>query len=32
MPPGDISADKAKWIADDILYMADVIRIYNGPQ
>ena len=30
-PPGKISDDEANWIADDILYMADVIRIYNRP-
>ena len=29
--PGKISDDEAGWIADDILYMADVIRIHNKP-
>ena len=29
VPPGKISEDEAKWIAEDILYMADVIRLYN---
>ena len=29
--PGKISDDEAGWIADDILYMADVIRMHNKP-
>jgi hypothetical protein len=31
VPPGKISDDEASWIAKDILYMADVIRIRNRP-
>ncbi len=31
VPPGKISDDEANWIAEDILYMADVIRIHNKP-
>ena len=31
IPPGKMSFDEANWIAEDILYMADVIRIYNRP-
>ena len=26
IPPGEINADEASWIAEDILYMADVVR------
>ena len=26
MPPGEISDFEASWIAEDILYMADVVR------
>ena len=29
--PGKISDDEAGWIAEDILYMADVIRVHNRP-
>ena len=31
IPHGKISNDDANRIAEDILYMADVIRIYNRP-
>jgi len=31
IPPGEISDDEANWIAEDILYMEDVVRIYNKP-
>ena len=31
VPPAKISDDEANWIAEDILYMADVVRIYNRP-
>ena len=31
IPPGQISDDEASWIAEDILHMADVIKIYNRP-
>jgi len=30
-PPGDIGNDEAYYLAEDILYMADMIRIYNMP-
>jgi hypothetical protein len=29
VPPGEIDSDEARWIAEDILYMADVIRSYR---
>jgi hypothetical protein len=31
IPPEGIGDDEANWIAEDILYMADMIRIYNRP-
>jgi hypothetical protein len=31
IPPGELSADEASWIAKDILYLADVIKIYKRP-
>ena len=31
IPPGKISSDEANWIAEDILFMADVIKIRNRP-
>jgi hypothetical protein len=30
-PAGKVSDDEANWIAEDILYMADGIRINNKP-
>ena len=32
MPPGEISDFEASWIAEDILYMADVIGIHERPE
>jgi len=29
VPPGKINDDEAHWIAKDILFIADVIRIHN---
>ncbi len=31
IPPGKMSFDEASWIAQDILYMADMIMIRNRP-
>ena len=31
IPPGKINDDEASWIAKDILYMADAIRIHYRP-
>jgi hypothetical protein len=31
VPPGKISDDEANWIAKDILFIADMIRIHNRP-
>ena len=31
IPPGKMSFDEAGWIAEDILFMADVIKIHYRP-
>ena len=31
VPPGEINDDEATWIAKDILYMANAIKIHNKP-
>jgi len=31
IPPEKVGEDEANWIAEDILYMANVIRLYNRP-
>jgi len=31
VPPGEINADEASWIAEDILYMENMIRNRNKP-
>jgi hypothetical protein len=31
VPPGIISDDEASWIAEDILHMAEMIKIHNRP-
>ena len=31
IPPGEMSFDEANWIAEDILFIADVMKIRNRP-
>ena len=31
IPPGKMSFDEANWIAKDILFIADAIKIHNRP-